>query len=69
MCISVVVLCYLERLDEGPEQGADPLSSAKKLHQTHDSKEPEECDGDSGVLLTLLEHTVDRGYSEHHNSQ
>ena len=45
---------HLERLDEGPQEGADPLPSAQQFDQSHDSEEAEEGDGDAGVVLRVL---------------
>jgi len=36
----------LERLDEGPEECPDALALAEQLHQSHDTEQTEEVDGD-----------------------
>lgn len=45
---------YLKGLDEGPQEGADPLPSAQQFDQSHDSEETEEGDGDASVVLRVL---------------
>lgn len=42
---------YLERLDECPEQCADPLTLTQKLDQPHDSEEAKERDRYAGAVL------------------
>ena len=34
----------LEGLDEGPEQGPDPLPLGEQLNQPHDAEQPKEAD-------------------------
>lgn len=40
---------YLEWLDEGPQQGADALTTTKQLDESHDAEETEEVDTDDGL--------------------
>lgn len=46
--------CYLEGLDECPEQCADPFTLTEKLDQPHDSEEAKEGDGNAGTILRAL---------------
>ncbi len=34
----------LKGFDEGPQKIPDPLRAIQKFHQTHDTKQSEECD-------------------------
>ena len=45
------VLPHLKRFDEGPQQGPNPLPARQQLHQPHHAEQPEEGDGDPGVLF------------------
>lgn len=45
---------HLEGFDERPKQSTDALPPAEELHQTHDSKQAEEGDGDASAVLRVL---------------
>lgn len=49
------VSSHLEGLDESPQQGPDPFPARQQLHQPHHAEEPEEGDGDPGVVLGVLQ--------------
>lgn len=48
-------LTDLEGFDEGPQEGPDAFSPAQQLHQPHHSEQPEERDGDTGVVIRVLQ--------------
>lgn len=45
----------LEGLDEGPEQGANPLPPVEQLDQSHHSEQPKEGDGDARAFFCVLQ--------------
>lgn len=49
---------HLEGFDERPKQSTDALPPAEELHQTHDSKQAEEGDGDASAVLRVLRSKV-----------
>lgn len=49
------VLPHLEGFDEGPQQGPNPFPARQQLHQPHHAEQPEEGDGDPGVLFRVLQ--------------
>lgn len=46
---------HLEGFDEGPQQGPNPFAARQQLHQPHHAEQPEEGDGDPGVLFGVLQ--------------
>lgn len=46
---------HLEGFDEGPQQGPNPFPARQQLHQPHHAEQPEEGDGDPGVLFRVLQ--------------
>lgn len=44
----------LERFDESPQKIPYPLRAIQKFHQTHDTKQSEECDWYTHVLGGLV---------------
>lgn len=45
---------HLKGLDEGPQERSNALASTQQLDQSHDPKEAEKRDGDSGAVLRAL---------------
>lgn len=45
---------HLEGFNESPKQSANALPSTEELDQAHDSKQPEESDGDASAVLSVL---------------
>lgn len=50
-----LLLTHLKGLDEGPQEGPDTLTPAQQLHQTHHPEQPEKSDGDTGIVIGVLQ--------------